>query len=156
MFVDFAQCVQLPESVALSSLVRFGCVDCLYNLLPNAPYHSISIGWVIRGGLCDRVIHAPIRRRAVASSQHELVGDMVKGFSEILKYVGGNGCQFVGHLINFSDIVDAMTGLCIVLDFDSVWVGIAEGVERKPEILDVLFGPCDFRLNTVDDFTHDR
>ena len=104
MLVYLAESIQLPEPVTLSSLVRFGCVDRIYNLLPNALYHSVSSGWVIRGGGCDRVIHEPIRRRAAASRQHELVSDMVKGFSQVLQYVGGNGCQFIGHPINLRDV----------------------------------------------------
>jgi len=177
MLVDVVQRVQLPESMALPSLVRFGCIDCVYYVLRNALYCSATHGWVIRGGRCDRVIHAPIRRRATASRQYELVGGMVEGLSEVLQYIGGNGCQFIRHVTNSGNVVDAnpdlrvgatgfampvrapdlvgsVTGLRLFLGVDSMWASVVEGIERKLQILDVLFGPCDFRPNSGDDTAH--
>ena len=46
MLVDLAQLVQLPETVALSTFVRFGCVDCIYNLLSNTLDSAVLL-------LCD-------------------------------------------------------------------------------------------------------
>src|SRR5204863_5616461 len=120
---DLVQLVQLPERMTLPAFVRFGCIDCIYNLLPDALYLSSSRGWVMRGASADRVIHLPLRRRAAARIQDQGVGDMVKRASEVLDYIGGNGCQFKGRGINPGDVVNALRGLQVFLG--SNFVGAA-------------------------------
>jgi hypothetical protein len=150
VFVWIAQLFQLPEYVPLPALIRLGCVDCVYNGLPNALYLSSSRGLVIRGAPSDREVHLPIRLRAASVKNNELVGQMVERASEILDYVGGNGCQCVGNRIDFSNVINALTGLRVFLSSDTVGVGIMKGPNAKIKILDVLFGPCDFCLNFCD------
>jgi hypothetical protein len=154
VFLELVQFIELPKRVPLSAFVRFGCVDCIYNLLPNALYYSISSGWVIRGAPADRVVHAPIRLRAAAGIQHQLVGQGIQWTPQILNYIGGNGCQLVGERIGLADAKDALSGLRILFFNEGVWPGIVKGYERKLKILDVLLGPCDFRPDSVNDLPH--
>ena len=79
---------------------------------------------------------------------------MVERAPEILDYVGGNGCQLVGKRIRFGDIVNALSGLHVFFVGDSIRLGISERLEPKLKILDVLFGPCEFRADAVDDGAH--
>lgn len=154
MLVGLVQHIELPKCVALPVFVRFGCVDCIYNFLPNALYLSASRSWVTRGAPADRVIHNPIRLRAASGVQDQLIGNMVQGASEILNYVGGNGCQFVGNRGRFDEVINALSSLRIFFDSASIRIGVVKRPDRKLKVLDMLFGPCDFRLNAVNDLAH--
>lgn len=149
VFVGVVQFIQLPQGVSFPSLVRFCCIDCIYNGLPNALYRSFSSGWVIRGATRNREIHLPIRLRAAARVQDQVVGDMVERTSEVLKYVGCNGCEIVRDAVRLNDVVRALSGLVVVLEPDAIGVGVIESGQPKLQILDVLFGPCDFRPDSA-------
>lgn len=148
---DVVKFAQLPESVAPPAFVRLGCVDCIYHLLPNALYYGAASGWVIRGAPRNWEVYGPLRLRAAAGVQNELVGDMVERISKVLQYVGGNGCQCRWDGGHFSEVVSALAGLRIVFGAESIWAGFAEGIEPKLKVSDVLFGPWDFRLDTLND-----
>lgn len=152
MLVGIVQGVQLPEFVPLPSLVRLGCVNCIYNLLPHMLCYSASCGWVMRGKIADGVIDLPIKLRI--ASQNKLIGDVVEGTSKILNYVGGDCLQGGRNAVSFADVIDAISSCRIFLGADSIWCGVMKGAQRKIQILDVLFGPCDFRSNAVDGFSH--
>ena len=155
MLAELVQFVQLPENMPLPAFVRLGCIDCIYNLLPNALYLSATRGFVIRGFPSDRVIHEPIRLRAAARRQHQLVGNMIEGTSQVLDYIGGNGCQRIWDAISFRDVINMLTGLRVVLDGKFVGVGVVESLQSKMKILDVLFGPCDHRIDAINRTSHD-
>lgn len=147
MLVGIVQRVQLPQCVALPAFVRLGCIDCVYNLLPNMLCYSASRGWVMRGKVSDGVVDLLRLRTAVRNDQ--LVGDLIERASEILDYVGGNRCQCIGHVIDFRYVVDTLSSLRIFFDGDSIWTTTVKGSEGKLKVLDVLFGPCDFRPYAV-------
>src|SRR5262249_12146762 len=140
VLVGLVQFVQLPESMALPTFVRLGCVDCVYHSLRNALYFAFSRGWVIRGGRADRGIHMPIRLRTASAIKHQLVGYLVERTSEVLDYVGGNGCQLIGNRIRLRNVIDALTGLRVFFVGDSIRLGISESLVGKLKVLDVLFG----------------
>lgn len=150
MLVGLVQLMQLPERVPLPALVRLGCIDCIYHLLPHGLYLS-SRGLVIRGAPSDRIVHDPLRLRAAEGVDHELMGDVVERASEILDYVGGNSCKRVRHGISLADVVNAFAGLRIFLHQDFIGAGVIKGCESKLKILDVLFGPCNFGADLIDD-----
>jgi hypothetical protein len=140
-FVGLVEFVESPQRIALPALVRLGCVDCFYDLLPNALYVSGAKGLVLRESGGNRIVHEVLRRRALASIEHELVGDVVERASEILDYIGGNGCQVVGHGVRFGDVVDALSGLRVFLASSSIRCGLIEGVQPKLKVLDVFVWP---------------
>jgi hypothetical protein len=120
-----------------------------YRLLPHAPYVSVTQGLVFRGGVADREVHTVLRRRSTAR-ELQLVSQGVKGAPEVLQYVGGNGCDLQGRFIDTAQVVDALAGLRVFLARDGVGVARVEGLDRQREVLDMLLGPCDFRVDAID------
>jgi hypothetical protein len=156
VLVDVIQFAKLPQSVPATAFVRFGCVDSIYGVLPNSLYISGSKGWVLRGGGCDREVASLqfLRRRMGIGVEYQLVDDVVEGTSEVLKYVGGNGCNSQGDIPHGNEIVDAISSVRIYFDSGFIWAGCAEGRHRPLKILDVLFGPCHFRADEVETRVH--
>jgi hypothetical protein len=149
MLVGIVHVLELPKSVSLPAFVRLGCVNCIYNFLPNALYVSNSRGLVVRGAPADREIHAVLRRRRASAMQSKLVGDLVERGSEILDYVGGDSCKRIGNVGNMAHIVNALSGLRCIFHEDCIGVGFEEFSQSKLKILDVLFGPCNFCSDAV-------
>lgn len=52
VLVDIVKAVEFPKQV-IPTLVRFGCVDCVYRTLPRSLYLSKLFGFVERGGVLD-------------------------------------------------------------------------------------------------------
>jgi len=152
MLVGIVQLAKLPEGMSSAALVRFGCVDCVYGVLPNSLYISGSKGSVLRGRCGDGVMASlqVLRRREGVGINKQLIDDMIEGTAEVLQYVGGNGCKLRGDGPNRSEVIDALSSLRIYLDSDFIRVGSAKGDHCPIKILDVLFGPCDFRSDAIE------
>jgi hypothetical protein len=156
VFVGIVHVLELPKRVPLPVFVRLSCVNCFYDFLPNALYVSSSRGLVIRGAGTDGEIHAVLRRRRAAASENKLIGDLVERSSEILDYIGGDSCKRVWNVSNTADVVNSLSDLrCIFLE-DCIGVGFDEFSQPKLKILEVLFGPCNFCSDAVDDGRHSR
>lgn len=82
------------------------------------------------------------------------MGDMIERASEILDYVGGDGCQVVGHTIDFGRVVNALTTLRVLFDGDCIRIGLIEIGQPKLKVMEVSFGPCDFCLDAVEHGAH--
>src|ERR1035437_9279327 len=152
VLVDLVQRVQLPEPVALPSLVRLGCIDCIYGSLARALYVSVTHGWVLRGAFGDREVDAIIRLRAAKNLQP--IGDLVGDTPKVSENIGGDRLDVHWNLGDLSEVIDALSGLRVFLDEDRIWLWVIGGFQGKLKVLDVLFGPCDFRSDTIDGFRH--
>jgi len=144
VFVDVVKFAEYPELVSLSSLVRFGCVDCVYGILPHALYLSIALGFVFRGvGPTDREVDKVFGGGLARSGQMKLVGQVVESTSKVLDHITSDEQDVCRHVLNTHDIVDQLSRLRIVLGPDSIWLGSEERLPCDIEISDVLFGPFD-------------
>ena len=124
--------------MALPAAIRFGCVDCIYDLLPNALHISRAQGLVLRGGRGDRVIHDVLIRwmRASGGIDNELVGDLVERTPEVLDDIGGNSCQWQRNEISLADVVNALSGISVFLVTDGLWIG---GEKRPHSCVRLVF-----------------
>ena len=94
VFVDNVQRVDLPKCMPLPSFVRLGCIK---NTVPIASCNMHFMRRSRRGGYSKeallamgRVEHDATSQRSSFRSVANLVGLLVQGRSEILKYIGGD------------------------------------------------------------------
>src|SRR5580658_9496966 len=110
----------MPED-ACPTFVRFGGVDCIYGVMPDALYFSLFFGFVYRGTLADR--ERSMDSGSVSVGNDQLPAKMVKCAPEILQGISSNRCQLHGGRRNAANIVEHLSRLRIALVNDSIWAG---------------------------------
>ncbi len=156
VLVDIVKFVELPDRI-VPTLVRFGCVDCIESVLPRSLYFSISEVWVFRGVVGDRILDFPgsCGYRADADP-NGLVGDVVEGSPKILQHVPRDGCDGQRCRVHSANIVNALSCLRIILGPDFIWPGINKSAHGRLKVLDVSFGPFNFRPTPVEGIRHEQ
>ena len=145
VLVGNVQIVENPESCALPTLIRFGRVNCIYGTLRHALYFFSKSGFVFHGVIKDGESGLLGRDRAV--DENKLIGEVVKGASEIVNNVPGDKSDFDGRGLDVEYVVNVISGLRIALASDSVGFGIDEPIPRNFQITEVLFGLFNFYLD---------
>lgn len=154
MLFGITQSVELPERVPLSSLPRFGCAKCVYNAVPRMLCYSAYGGWEMRGKVTDGELDILRLRLRSAFRERELIDDLVERAPEILDYVGGDCLHRYREGIDLRQIEDALLALRIFFVGDRIRVSLEERGESQLQIDDVLFGPCDFRADSLQHLAH--
>lgn len=144
MLVDVVKAVKTPERV-IPSFVWFDTLNRVNRILPHALYFSSEKGrCVFRGTLDDG--KTGFAARSVACHKNKVIGEVVKGTSEVVKNVPADGNNIIGDIPNADEVVADLSLVRIALNFDYIWAcpGVKKGCASGLQILDVLFGPLDF------------
>jgi hypothetical protein len=149
VLVGNVQFVESPEHV-VSTSVRLGSVNGIYSTLRHALYSSMSLGMVFRGKLPDRESGLLVGRSTI--DENELVGEMVKGTSEIVDSVPSDKSDFKRRGLDIEYAVNVISRLRIMLTLNSMGLAIEEPVPLDFQITDVLFGPFNFNANLRESF----
>lgn len=136
VLVDNIQIVDGPEVFTISTLVRFGSVNCIYSSLRHALYSSIPHGMVFRGMVPDRESGMPGVGRPVGVN--ELAGQVIKGTSEVMDHVSGDEADFGGRHLEVSNLEDVISRPRVVLGQDYIRMSFDELVPCELQITEVL------------------
>jgi hypothetical protein len=149
VFVDVVKPVEPPEAIVPSS-VRLGRADQVFRSLTHTVYFSAMSGFISIDIIKDRVASVLCDRSATRLDQ--LTSQVVQGHAQVADGVAKDGANVVGDLGNNSDFIDFLSSICVVLDNDTIRLGVRvkEGIAMKFEIVDVLFGPFDFDPDPVE------
>ena len=150
VLVGYIEIVKHPESCAFSTLIRFSSVNRIYRTLRHALYSSSSLGFVFRGTVPDWVSGLLGRNRTV--DVNELVGKVVKSASEVVDNVSGDKSNFDGRGLDIEDAIQVISGLRVVLAFDSIRLAADEPIPCDFQIMEVLFGPFNFCADERESF----
>ena len=146
VLVDIVESMEPPKGV-IPSLVRSASVDSFFSRLRHSLYFSGRFGHVFRGVVRDREIGSfenPIIPRPVQPSK--LKSEMIQCAPEISEGVSGDKGYEGRNRSSATEPIDhEIRSLRVRLSSSEIWVEVEEGAKRDIKILDVLFGPFDFR-----------
>ncbi len=143
MLVDIIQPVELPERVAEPSLIWLDTVDGFYSRLPHALYLSTHSLPVFVGGIEDWKRRLTIG--FIPGSDDEFIGQIVKRSAQIVESVAQHQSEGIGDLRHVRDFMPDLAQVFVGLSDDNIGVCFPEPVSSRIEVLDVLFGPVQFR-----------
>jgi hypothetical protein len=138
--------MELPEQVVPASVGLCG-PDEFDRLVTNAVYFSQTFGFKLSGAIRDR--------ESVLGSGFDLVGsqklvdEQVEGRSQVMDDVAKGGPPAEWRIGKDVDCPDPLFGLRVVVGSDFVGAFFPEVLDLRLQILDVLFGPFDFRPRPV-------
>ena len=142
VLVGNVQIVENPESRALSTLIRFASVNCIYSTLRYPFYFPSKSACVFLGVIKDGESGLLGWGRAV--EENKLIGEVVKGASEIVDNVSNNKSDFDGRRLDVEYAVNVIPGLQIALTFESIGFATYEIIPREFQIAEVLPGAFNF------------
>jgi len=146
VLVDIVESMEPPKGV-IPSLVRSASVDSFFSRLRHSLYFSGPFGFVFRGVLRDREIGSlenPIIPRPVQPS--ELESQMIQCSPEIREGVPGDkGYERRDRSSTAEPIDHEIRSIRVSLSSSEIGVKVEEGAKADIKIVDVLFGPFDFR-----------
>ena len=116
MFVDIVQPMELPEDMACTTSVWFDSVDGIYSILPHSLYFSGTFGFVFRGRLADGKVSTGERSWLSRADSHQMVGEMVKHTTEVLKGIASDQGNNRGNVLSHCEIVAALPFISIILE----------------------------------------
>ena len=154
MLIDLVQAVETPKRV-ISSFVRFDRVNRVYGVLPHALYFSRLSGFVLRGRVKEREVDMEEWPRLPRADQNKLISQMVKGAAKVLDNVSGNDCDVRRDILNADEVIDWSSRHSVAPGSDFVWGFSDKGFDSAIQIVDVLVGPCDFRINACEPVNHE-
>lgn len=140
VLVDNVKFVQVPERV-IPTFVWFDRPDRLYSVLPRALYFSLNGRFEFRGSIDNGKGDLRKRSRLSGSDAYELICQMIESAADVTDGVACDDRYAQGNRITNAKVADALSGLRIVLDSSSVWVGCEKTCDLTLEIKDVLIGP---------------
>ena len=76
--------------------------------------------------------------------EDKVADELIECGPEIVDNVSNNGTDTDWNRFVNTHAVDILSGLCVVFTNGFVWFGLVEGLEKRFEFRDVLFGPFDF------------
>lgn len=142
VLVEIVKLVKSPE-VLVPTLVRLRRFDELQRCRRNTVYYSWVKGLVFLGSLADR-ISGPICNRPPISL-NQLTSQVVQRGTQVMHSVTDDRGEADGDLLPDLVSVDALSGLRIEIDANTIWISGAERLPLSIKIADVFFGPFDFR-----------
>lgn len=146
VLVDIVESVESPKGV-IPSLVRCASVDTFFGRLRHTLYFSLRAGFVTRGIVEDReagVPKNPLIPRPVQPS--ELESQMIQCSPEIGEGIpGDDGNQRRNRSCAGEPIDHEIRSLRVRLSSNEIWVRVEECAKGDIKIVDMLFGPFDFR-----------
>jgi hypothetical protein len=86
----------------------------------------------------------------------QLPSQMIQRTSDILQAVSSDKSDLRGNVFDAAYVIDQLSRLRILLGRDYIRLGIEKGVDFDLQIIDVLFGPFDFKPNIVYATGHDE
>ena len=132
--------------MVIPTLIRLDRVDGIYSRRPRSLYFSHLAGFVLREGVSDGKVDAPRIGRLVSSGDADkLIGEVVEGAYQTLNHIAGDQGYHGRNWLDSAEIVDRLSRLHVSLGQDFIWVGRVERDDFGLQVLDVLFGPFDFR-----------
>ncbi len=160
VLVGNVQSMEHPESHTLPTLVRFGCVNCIYSRLRHALYASMTLGFVFRGKLPDgktdltRFFDGKDESALGATNLNQLPREMVKGASEVVDNVASNKSEISGRVLDVGDIAFCVSRLRVFLESESIGFGFEseEPLACGCQVSEVLFGPFNLYPNERESF----
>lgn len=141
VLIGNVQFVENPKHVC-STLIRVGSVNCIYSTLRHALYSSMSLGMVFRGTIPDG--EGGLLGMGRTGGVNELIGEMVKGTSEVVNNISGNKSDFGGRGLEFSHVKDVISRMRIIVGLNDIGVSLDEPIPRDFQVTDVLFGAFNF------------
>lgn len=145
VLVDIVKLVKSPD-VAVPTLVRLCRFDELQQIWRDTVYYSWVNGLIFLGGLADRVSGPVCRRLPIGLNQ--LPDQVIQGGTQVMHSVTDDGGNTDRDLLSDLKPVNALSGLRIEIDTDSIWISGAESLPFGIKIADVFFGPFDLGPNT--------
>ena len=143
VLVRNVQIVDDPKGF-VPSLVRFGCVNCIYRSLRHAAYFSRIHSFVFRGAVEDWE-RSPARGDSPVDD-HKLVCQMIQSTPQIVNNVSGDKTDLKWGWFQIGDIVSVVSRLWIGITPDGIGFRVNEFCASDPQFIDVLYGPFDLYL----------
>ena len=146
VLVGVIQFMEHPELMSLPTLVRLDRANRFYSGLRQALYFSGAIGFVFRGSVLNRKVDMAAGIAGCKRADHEeLEREMVQGAAEAVNGVASENGEASRRVPDARDIVDWFSRVRIALGPDFIRVGVEECADDAIQVMDVLFGPFDFR-----------
>jgi hypothetical protein len=146
MLVDVVEAMELPECVAIASLVWLETVDRFYRLLPHALYFSSKAFPVFIGGIKNWESRLGVRK--ISCDGDQLTGQVIQRATQILQSIAHEEREFLGHGADIRDAKTDFSRLFVYLSDNGVGVANPELLPCRLEVLDVLIGPIEFGKNS--------
>jgi len=146
VFVDVIKLVDSPDDI-LPTTVWLGCVDCIERILPRSLYFSVSQGWIFAGAVGDGVLDFPgLSGRLTKPDTDSTVRDMIESASQVVQNIPCDTCNMDGYNCDAHDAIRAFdSAVRIYIGADFIGAGIKKGFDGALKLLDVAFGPFNFR-----------
>lgn len=150
MFVHNIQLPNLKENITLPVSVGLQSADKFFGV--RAPLKKLG-----RFGFVETIL-APMYRevcffknffRGPPVSANQSGSKGIQGGHKIVDDIPDDGAPGVRGDITNADFVDFYCGLCMLIDYDAVRIGISELANRTIEIVKVLYGPINFKIGTA-------
>jgi hypothetical protein len=144
MLVDVVKLVKYPDRI-VPSFVRVDSPYRVYDNRVDALYFSKQRGFEFGGALRDWKIGCLSGCSSIGFDK--LPSQMVETASQSVKNFSGNQCEDRRRSVDNFDFVGRFSGIRVLIDDQSIWVGSPEHVDLGFEFMDVVFGPFNLRLD---------
>jgi len=142
VLVSDVQIVENPESCALTILIRFGSVNCIFGALGYAIYSSSALSFVFCGVIPDR--ERGLLGMGLTVTVNKLVSEVVEGASEVVDNVSNDQPDFSERGLDVEYSVNVISRLRDGLTFDSIGAAVDEPSPDDFQIKEVLLCSFDF------------
>ena len=95
------------------------------------------MGYVTRGVVKDREGGTTVRCFFV--DDNKLIGEVIKGTSEVVRNVPGDESEVMGRRLQFGHAKEVISRLRVSLGFNDIRLGLDEPVPSDFQVKDVLF-----------------
>ena len=141
--------MEQPE-VVIPSTVRLDSINRLYSRMRHSLYFSELLGFVFRGvirdGKVDMSTAASLSGRA---NLEQGIGQMIESTPDAEEDIAADHGENRRRVEALHHIVGAISCLEIGLDPDQIGVRVKEGAGLDIQLIDVLFGPFNFRSDSA-------
>jgi hypothetical protein len=142
MLVVNVELMECPKSI-VPSLVRLGSLNEIYRSRTHSLYLGRRFGFVFGRSITDR--EASLLGRCASICFDQLPSQVVERCPQIVNCITNDESEIVGSISTNLDPKDFVSRVRIVLDERSIRVTVPKDLHSPFEIVDVLFGPFDFR-----------
>lgn len=144
VLVGNVKLVKFPEIVT-SSFVWLGSLNDVYRTRMDSLYYS-RISYFVSGSyLVNRKCGTP--RDYISIGLDQLARHMVKSTSHVVDGIAGDEGKLNRRPGDLLNPIDSLKYLRIIIDDESIRIGFEESSLGCLELIDVVFGPFDFRPN---------